>query len=312
MSARNVFVSVALSLVCVCGIISGQESNQSLADLARKERERQPKSGKQPAKVYTLEGRPQKNEPDTEQEVRQRANGGVLMSLSLRAATKEPDAVPASQDLARRCADATERAGSYASVIVFDDVDRPELAATSYAVMVWLAEYAEPDRYLAYQQMWDDSRGSYVFDEWIDIGTDHYDNMSVWLQSTGGNPIEESRRKLNDTFRPGKFLAIMRSQAPESAGLYRVGEKRYFVLVYRSPSLSGFGSLADLFSEPIAMRVWIDRETGLLVRGEVVGKSKPRKGRQERVGLVQCFSSYDKPIQIPPPQAQMVPAQPKK
>lgn len=312
MPARNVFVSVALSLVCLCGIISGQDSGQSLAGLARQERERQPKSGNKPAKAYALEGSPQKSEPDTEQEIRQRANGAVLMSLSLRVATKEPDAVPAPQDLARRCADATERAGSYASVIVFDDVDRPELAATSYAVIVWLAEHAGPDRYLAYQQMWDDSRGSYVSDEWIDIGTAHFDNMGVWLKSPGGNSIEESRRKLNDTFQPEKFLAIMRSQAPESAGLYRVGEKRYFVLGYRSPSLTGFGPLADLFSELIGMRVWIDQETGLLVRGEVVGKSKPRKGRQERVGLVQCFSSYDEPIQIPPPHAPMVPAQPGK
>jgi hypothetical protein len=153
------------------------------------------------------------------------------------------------------------------------------------AEMSWRVDVVVPDRVHALQS----SEGQ--FDEWISTSAETYRNVGTWMKLRSG---EEA---LNRFFPVEKFLRVLSSSAPGSAGSIGTGSARYLVVEYRMALPSDFTSLSPDAAGLAQIRLWIDPRTHLIVRGDVAS----RDARGDSLIVRQAFAGYGERIRIEPP-----------
>jgi len=164
---------------------------------------------------------------------------------------------------------------------------------------MWRIDFIKPDQYHVTQRAWS-GRPDYVYDEWVALGAEHYDNVGLWVKSPQGS----SRTELNPSFRADKYLSILRTEEPKSAGIYNYVGRRYYLLEYESSNLGDFTRFSRSLKGPAHIHIWIDLDTGLLAKGELAGWNTEPVGKQTPFELEQAFAGYGLDIQIKAPQVQ--------
>jgi hypothetical protein len=222
-------------------------------------------------------------------------NLALLMELSTRTARKESSDLPEAKMIAQRCIEATEKAGTYRSRLVVRDLSEEALKARNHLVCDWQVSFARPDSYRVNQAAWDEGLGE-VFDEWITIGTEHYQNVGFWLKAS----LKPDRRELNRFLEIQKYLALLRTEQPTAVAVYRLQNSSYHLLQYTPGALRGFEAFGDGNKGPFDVEIWIDSTTGQLAKARVL-ISGHQSGKEHTIELQQVFTSYGEDIKILPP-----------
>src|SRR5262249_15886124 len=90
--------------------------------------------------------------------------------------------------IALRCAQETEKSSAYISELAIRDRTRKELSSTDYVSLRWRIDFIKPDQYHVTQKAWS-GRPDYVYDEWVTLAAEHYDNVGVWVKSAEGSSL---------------------------------------------------------------------------------------------------------------------------
>ena len=188
---------------------------------------------------------------------------------------------------ASRCAHATLLASTYSSRVLY------KVTNGEATDIQWRVDFSAPDKYHVLQ-----SSGQ-AFDEWITIGKENYRNAGQWVKLVTGEP------ELNRFFAVDKFLHILATAEPSSAIEYISQETRYLLFVYHAQLGPDFTFISKTATEPSEVRIWIDRETHLLVKGEVRARANAH-GTLSKLDLQQVFSGYGDAIRIEPPPSFMM------
>jgi len=223
----------------------------------------------------------------------------ALRNLSTRSASKGSEDVSDPKKIALRCVQETAKAPAYASELIVRDRTQKELASRDYVTLVWRIDFVKPDRYHVNQKGWSGGP-DYVYDEWVTLGSEHYDNAGLWMKSEG-----TGRVNLNPFFKADKYLTILRTEEPKSAAVYHRLSRRYYLLEYESASLGDFATFSESLIGPAHFRLWIDSATGLLAKGELAARNKETAGKETPFELEQAFAGYGLDIQIKAPQVQV-------
>jgi hypothetical protein len=220
----------------------------------------------------------------------------ALRNLSTRSASKRFEDISDPKKIALRCAQETEKASAYISELAIRDRTQKELQSRDYVSLMWRIDFVKPDRYHVIQKGWGGG-ADYFYDEWVTLGSEHYDNAGFWMKSD-----RTGRSKLNPRFRADKYLTILRTEEPKSAAVYHHLGRRYYLLEYESAGLGDFASFSESLIGPAHFRIWIDSETGLLAKGELAARNKEPAGKETPFELEQAFAGYGLDIQITTPQ----------
>lgn len=202
-----------------------------------------------------------------------------LSDLQVGAASTSSD-VRSVKAEAARAVETTRHARTYSSFVVAT-VDQLDIR--------WRVDFAAPDRYHVLQT------AGPLSDEWITIGWDNYRSIiTQWLKRRLGEA------ELNNNFRVDKFLDVMTATEPISATESVSQEDKYTVLDYRVVPRSDFGSITKGMTGPAEIRIWIDKRTNLIARGEMT-VIVAAEGKKSKVTWQQVFTGYGVPIRIEPP-----------
>jgi len=164
--------------------------------------------------------------------------------------------------------------------------------------MEWRLDFLAPDRFHVRQAapakvfgMPEDQPADQemLFDEWVSIGTDHYQNMGLWVEVEDSDSIQ-GLCETNESLLATKPLDVLAKNDPLSAAAYSSGENHYLRLEYEPSALIGEcnGSLdsQDAFS------IWVDLDTDHLVKVEAATSH----GR-----ICQVFTGYEQALTVRPP-----------
>ena len=217
----------------------------------------------------------------------------TLRKLSISSASREEQKLDSPSSVAARSADAAEKPQRYFSELIIRDPSRSELAPKDHVLFKWEFQFAKPDRYQVKQTAWDGQY--YVVDDWITIGSEEFINILYWMKK------ENTRSELNELLRVDKYLPILRQEVPTSASVYRYYGHRYFVLEYETPRLGDLGKLVAALPKPGHLRIWIDSESGLPAKAELVALGVTGRGKQARFHLEQTIAGYGSDIRIETP-----------
>ena len=184
--------------------------------------------------------------------------------------------------------DATRHVQTYSSSV---------LATVDTLDIRWRVDFAAPDRYHVIQT------AGPLFDEWITIGWDNYRSLiNQWLKRNMGEA------ELNNNFRVDRFLDVMTANEPISATESVARDDSYTILDYRVVPKADFraitkgmtGSMTKEMTGPADVRIWIDKRTNLIVRGELT-TTIAAEGKNSKLSWRQVFAGYGVPIRIDPP-----------
>ena len=206
-------------------------------------------------------------------------------------ATTSSDVASAKAEVAR-AVKTTRLARTYSSFVVLK-------VAGNQVDIRWRVDFAAPDRYHVLQTAGGDIPESFknggMFSEWITIGRDNYLSAGIqWLNRSMGEA------GLNESFRVDKFLDVMTEAEPISVTESVSQEDKYTVLDYRLAPGFHFGFNTKGITEPTEVRIWIDKRTNLIVRGEMT-TTVAVEGKKSKLTLQQVFTGYGVPIRIEPP-----------
>lgn len=184
--------------------------------------------------------------------------------------------------------EATRHAQTYSSSV---------LATVDTLDIRWRVDFAAPDRFHVIQT------AGPLFDEWITIGWDNYRSLiNQWLKRNMGEA------ELNNNFRVDRFLDVMTANEPISATESVARDDSYTILDYRVVPKADFraitkgmtGSMTKGMTGPANVRIWIDKRTNLIARGELT-TTIAAEGKNSKLTWRQVFAGYGVPIRIDPP-----------
>ena len=225
----------------------------------------------------------------------------ALRGLSPNSASPEPGELPDPGQTARRCAEETEKVSSYLTERLIIDRTLECLKPKDYISMEWQAQFVKPDRFHV-TQVAREPDGSEPCDEWITIGQEHYDYIWYWFRLKE----KSTRVGLNHTMGPEQCLGILRSEQPCSALLHRYRDRRYTLLQYEIRDEQHFSGLGDEVEFPIHVRFWIEANSKLLAKVEMVIQPRDPASKGVPGELVHTFAGYGLKFRIEPPEPWMV------
>lgn len=219
-----------------------------------------------------------------------------LQKLTVESATKQADAILDPKTLALRCTQSVEKAPGYSSLARVLNANIKGLAAHDYVEISWAFDYVRSDRHHVIQHMWSGGPG-YDYDEWITIGSAHFDFVGVWVKGLKG--VSGPRITLNRSLSAEKYLQVMRAEQPGSASTYLYRGRRYYLLAYEVPIDGDFKAFFRHESGTAKLLVWIDSETGTLVKTQFTPAANPSGGVPRQ--FEQVFAGYSASTRIESP-----------
>jgi hypothetical protein len=109
--------------------------------------------------------------------------------------------------------------------------------------------------------------------------------------------------ELNRFLGLGKFAEILRTGKPNSAGMTTFDGRRLALLEYDGVKLGNYQILAVYDAVRCRARLWIDTETGMLAKGELVFRGKDGSQEVNKI-FEQVFADYNQPLTIDAPALQ--------
>lgn len=196
--------------------------------------------------------------------------------------------IASAKTAAAHAIEATRHAQTYSSSV---------LATVDTLDIRWRVDFAAPDRYHVIQT------AGPLFDEWITIGWDNYRSLiNQWLKRNMGEA------ELNNNFRVDRFLDVMSANEPVSTTESVSGDASYTILDYRVVAKPDYRDitkgvttfLRKGMTGPVDIRIWIDKRTNLIARGELK-TTLAAEGKTAKLVWRQVFTGYGVAIRIDPP-----------
>lgn len=226
-----------------------------------------------------------------------------LLKLSIYSAKRYPQLLPAPKEAVLTCVEVTRQARAYCSRLIVKDLSRKNPTPRDYAIQLRI-DFAKPDKYHVTQAAWDDELGE-LFDEWVSIGKEHYQNAGLWIQVDDEESMNQTNA-LNRSLSVETLLDILRYDDPVSSHVYRYRQSRYLLLEYKAPKSSKssrgyFEACSSLLNSHCEMRIWLDLDRSLLAKGELVYEGQNSEGEHVHGRVQQVFTSYNENVQVRPP-----------
>lgn len=230
---------------------------------------------------------------------------GILVGLTPEAAPVEAAAAKVNdRALVKKVVQAAGQPTSYRSELLLLDQLTPELQTHGQVSLHWVLDYQAPDRYHVLQRGWDTKGHQYVYDEWIDLKDEHYDNAGLWMRGPQDSNTD-IRRQLSQALRLEAFLELMASSPPASPTSHRYLGRQYYALTYLldpKNRLVNFPITYGSFVEgPYRARIWVDASTNLVVKGDVFGKTMRADGKPAGMSITQVFGNWNQTREIQAP-----------
>jgi hypothetical protein len=221
-----------------------------------------------------------------------------LMALSASTATVESASARSQSDLAARATEQAQAAQSYRSWLVQRDFLMDYLKPRNFAYVEWRFQFARPGRFHVRQSIHEKEPLGEMKDERISIGRDHYLNAGSWMRAVPemAGDYDEMNRFLG----LAKFVEILRTGKLTSAGTTNHDGRLLTLLEYDSVKPGNYQILAILQDVRCRARLWIDSETGLLAKGELLFRGKDGDREVNKL-FEQAFTDYNQPLAIDPP-----------
>lgn len=202
-------------------------------------------------------------------------------------ADKDSGNIADAKQTALSCSGVTGNARSYCCRLTIYDSAQTDVEMIRYGL-----DFESPDKFHITQWANDAVLGE-VFDEWITIGADHYQNAGLW-----GKVPDLRNEKLNSALLSKHYLSFSRDPDSIPSGVYHTTDEKHVVLRYRDVSLD-----AAFFEggRDIELDIWIDTETGFLAKAVVVQTVASDTGEAGQVRCVHVFSCYNQEFGIKPP-----------
>jgi hypothetical protein len=212
----------------------------------------------------------------------------LVLARSMGLAPAPPDAgsggLAAGREVAARTMKTSQSAEQHSSLA------RLTIVGES-SVLEWRIDAARGDRYHVLQ-----SAGK-EYDEWVTVGKDHYRNAGLWFRPPAN--LAAADANLNRFLSPDKFLRVMGSAEPAASGEVVFGTGQLRMLEYNIQLGPDFVPVLQRgLAEPAQVRLWIDVQTHLLVKGEVTVRDSV-SGKQLR--FEQTYAGQQIPVRIEPP-----------
>jgi hypothetical protein len=203
------------------------------------------------------------------------------------------------RDIALESLKLTKDTKSYCSRTVIKDLSAEDLGPRDYIVSKLRLDFVSPDRFHITQELWDVELGE-LYDEWVTIGRENYQNAGLWYCTEDGRNDE-----LNAALQVDSILDIVRDEEPVSSEVYQYEGRRYLLLQYGTPvSREVRRGFLETYKDLIGtcqIQIWISLETGLIVKGSIVFKGGTPDGEFAQGEVNQMFTNYDAGIEISVP-----------
>jgi hypothetical protein len=164
-----------------------------------------------------------------QQEIPTHAKLNSLFLMSRDTAVKDSLQIDDWRDIALESQKLTQEAKSYCSQTVVKDLTAENPGPKDHIVGKWRLDFVNPDRYHISQELWDVELGD-IYDEWVTIGRENYQNSGLWSRTEDGVNDEQ-----NMTLRVDSMLDILRNEEPIVSEVYQYEGRRYLLLAYGTP-----------------------------------------------------------------------------
>jgi hypothetical protein len=164
-----------------------------------------------------------------QQEIPTHAKLNSLFLMSRDTAVKDSLQIDDWRDIALESQKLTQEAKSYCSQTVVKDLTAENPGPKDHIVGKWRLDFVNPDRYHISQELWDVELGD-IYDEWVTIGRENYQNAGLWSRTEDGVNDEQ-----NMTLRVDSMLDILRNEEPIVSEVYQYEGRRYLLLAYGTP-----------------------------------------------------------------------------
>ncbi len=230
-------------------------------------------------------------------------NAKLSFLLGLPEKTAMPDAATSTgaTNVLARAIEKARNAESYCSQYVVRDFALTQLKDHDFAAYGARIDYTAPDRYHVTQQAWLDTGSKYVFDEWVSVGDDNFQNSGLWFRTRDGvNGAQNRKLSLRELVQK-----LARIGVPRGIGEVTVGTRNY--LQYTFEALLRRGEEGErLFCGPLAsgdceLRLWIDAKSETLAKAHLSLRGRGKGGKSVHVVVSQVFDCHGEAINITPP-----------
>ena len=152
------------------------------------------------------------------------------------------------------------------------------------------------DRWHVTQEAWVPKMGM-LYDEWVSIGKENYQNAGLWIHSEDARNAEINQRLLTNN-----LLDILREGEPASFGIYEYQALGYLLMQYNTPTSAKtcVGIPKDV-EGCCEMQIWISLETGFLVKGAFLFDGKTPEGEVVRLEKYHMFASFNEDVRVNSP-----------
>lgn len=224
-----------------------------------------------------------------------------LLGLAGDTVSPDPDATAKAKDALARAMEDVRTTESYCSQYVVKDLALTQLKDHDYSAYGARIDYAAPGRYHVTQQAWLDPPGRYVYDEWISVGDENFQNMGLWFRSEDGlNAAQNQKFSLRELTQ-----RLARIGAADRIDSQTIGTGSYWLLSYGD--LQRRSQLADLrLCDPLALgscdlRLWIDAKSETIAKTQLTLRGTDKDGKNLHIAINQVFGCHGEAITVTPP-----------
>ncbi len=223
-----------------------------------------------------------------------------LIRLSKSNSIKEDEEFAQWSSTCTRSAELSWEAETYCALTVVKDFSEEGLKEKDYTVMKWRLDFVRPDRFHITQELWDCELGD-LYDQWVTIGKDNYQNAGLWFHDEDGR-----HDGINQGLLVNKYLGVIRNQAPERYSAHRYLGERFLLLEYDPRAFpEQHAEIIDLCKEvqqgTCEFHIWINIDTGYFAKAQVKIQGTSNDGDRVDAELHSVFTCYNEKITITPP-----------
>jgi len=222
-----------------------------------------------------------------------------LLDMSQDMLDEIPISAETRDDVVRRSLKKTEKVKTYCACIIVRDSTVEGRPPGEDIATQWRLDFAHPNRWHVSQAGWDVEMGM-LFDEWVTIGTENYQNAGLWSRTKDGFNTELNQRLLVDN-----LLQVLRKLEATSSKAFKYRDHRYLLLQY--DNLAGVEVCREFLGVPddvegvCKIQIWIDLETHLLVKGAYILEAKMQEGELVDIGMHYAFTAHNEDVKVEPP-----------
>jgi len=198
-----------------------------------------------------------------------------------------------------QCINSVQASRSYSGRTFIRDLTANDLKKYRYICQEWRFDYSAPNAIHVSQKFMDIELG-WLYDEWITINEDHYQNAGIWMYKKRSD-THESYLDRNKILKIDNLLSILKDEKPIKVVECSYKGVPYMQLIYSldttHPCVSTYGFDQDY--KYITAHLWINQKTSMLAKGSYIFDGKvPGTFRGD---FQQVYTNYDASFEVKPP-----------